>query len=73
MINDKHLNRIEAELLRIITGRNTGSVLSRFQDWPAAKAPEDVERGLRFLGRHAGPLQNVRQHRLKVVGIGARR
>jgi hypothetical protein len=73
MTNDKHLNRIEAELLRIITSRNTSSVLSRFQDWAAANAPEDVEHGLRFLGRHADPLQNVRQQRLKVVGIGMRR
>jgi hypothetical protein len=55
-MNNKRTNKIEIELLRILTTRNNRSVLARFHDWSAGKAPEDVERGLRFLDRNAGSL-----------------
>jgi hypothetical protein len=60
-------NKIEAELIRILATRHNGSVLSRFQDWSASRSPDDVEHGLRFLGRNSAPLQIVNQKRSDVV------
>jgi hypothetical protein len=71
-MNNKRTNKIEIELLRILTTRNNGSVLARFHNWSAGKAPEDVEGGLRFLGRYAGSLQIVRWKRSNVVAMPKR-
>ena len=59
--------KIEAELIRILAARHNGAILSRFQDWSASRSPDDVEHGLRFVGRNAGSLQIVKQKRSNVV------
>jgi hypothetical protein len=64
--------KIETELIRILATRHNGSVLSRFQDWSASRSPDDIEHGLRFLGRNSAPLQIVRRKRSNVVGIPKR-
>ena len=72
MHNDRHKNKIETQLLRVVMSQNNGSVLARFQDWSAGKAAEDVEHRLCFLGRNAGSLQIVRRKRWNVVGMPKR-
>jgi hypothetical protein len=72
MNNDRHKNKIETELLSVMVSQNNGSVLARFEDWAAARSPEDVVHGLRLLGRNAGSLQIVRRKRSNVVGMPKR-
>jgi hypothetical protein len=57
----------EAELLRVISTRNNGSVLARFEDWAALQAPEIVDHALRFVGRNAGSLHLVKPKTSNVV------